>query len=613
MCGIAGWSSFTRDLRLERGVVEAMTETLLPRGPDAGGYWLEPHVALGHRRLAIVDLEGGIQPMVVPNPEGSIALTYSGEVYNFRELRAELSQRGHRFLTGSDTEVVLRGYHQWGLGLAERLNGMFAFAIWDGRSEELILVRDRLGVKPLYHAFVDGGLAFASEPKAILAHPAAKREVDLDGLREALGWTRTPGKAVWHGMREVKPGTQLVWNRGSLREHRYWRLQAERHTHDRDETVARVRDLLTDTVSRQMVADVKVCSLLSGGLDSSAVAALASAGLAPGDKLQTFSVDFKSHADRFAPDAFRDSADAPFAIEMAAHIGAEHRNLVLDADEIAHAEVRRAVIAARDLPTGFGDADNSLYLLFREIRRSATVALSGESADEVFGGYRWFHQPQALQGDTFPWVDHTHVTSFKTGLQAFAPDLVAKLALPDYARGCYDEALREVPLLDGEDASERRMREILHLHLTRYLRILLDRKDRLSMAVGLEVRVPFCDHRLVEYVFNTPWRMKTFDGREKSLLRAAVADRLPASILQRTKAPYPSTQDLAYVATLQRQALALVAESAHPARDLLDFAWIRRAATLAADQVDRDARHGLERALDFATWIDVARPEFALR
>jgi asparagine synthase (glutamine-hydrolysing) len=612
MCGITGWLAFDHELDSEQTIVEDMTATMSCRGPDEAGTWIESPVGLGHRRLAVIDIEGGRQPMTVRRPAGAVTLVYSGEAYNYVELRAELRGLGHDFATRSDTEVVLRAYLEWGEALVERLNGMYAFAVWDGPAQRLLLVRDRLGVKPLYYYPTDDGLLFGSEPKAILANPAAARVVDADGLREAFAWVRTPGHAVWRGMLEVRPGTVVSADRRGVRSRTYWRPQAAPHTDDLATTVSTVRDLLTDVVRRQLVADVPRCTLLSGGLDSSVLTAMAQRELGADAKIRSFSVDFRNHDALFLPDPFRDAPDGPFASEVAAHVGTVHEAVVLDPATMADPEVRRAVARARDLPTGFGDADNSLYLLFQAVRQRSTVALSGESADEVFGGYRWMHDPRAQWATTFPWVDHTHVTSPHTGIEVFAPELMARLALADYLRQGYADALADMPRLDGEGGIAARMREVCYLHLTRYLRILLDRKDRLSMASGLEVRVPFCDHRLVDYVYNTPWDMKTFDGREKSLLRAAAGELLPRSVIQRTKAPYPSTRDPAYVAELQRQAHDLLGDRGHPAGDLADRRWLGQTVRLPPEAVTAAARTGLERWLDLAAWLDVCKPRLML-
>lgn len=612
MCGIAGWVSFERDLTQHRAAVDAMTQTMSCRGPDAGGLSTDRHAALGHRRLAVIDLEGGAQPMTTQQPQGDVSITYSGEVYNFADLRRELVRRGHEFVTRSDTEVVLHGYLEWGEQLAEKLNGMFAFAVWDSRVEKLVLVRDRMGVKPLYYFETDDGVLFGSEPKAILANDLAEAAVDLAGLREMVSFTQTPGSSLWIGMHEVVPGGMVVVDRNGLREHRYWTLESRPHEDDQATTVAHVRELLDDIVARQLVADVPRCTLLSGGLDSSVITALAARQLAEsGEKVRSFAVDFVGRSDDFVADDLRATTDGPFARELAEFAGTIHEPIVLDHESIADPDVRRKVITARDSPLSLGDMDNSLYLLFQSIRRHSTVALSGESADEVFGGYRWFFQPEAQQAATFPWM-----AVFVSGARAqvsdrFNPDITAALDVHTYIKDRYAEALTEVGKVEGESAHEARMREMCYLHLTRFVRMLLERKDRISMAVGLEVRVPFCDHRLVEYVYNTPWSLKTFDGQEKSLLRAATAELLPESIKKRVKAPYPATVAPSYTIALLDQARDLLS-SDDPVFDLVERRYVEDVIAQDPHSMPIDVRNGIERVLDLSAWLDIYRPRLVL-
>ncbi|MFD5784106.1 asparagine synthase (glutamine-hydrolyzing) [Streptomyces sp. NPDC126933] len=611
MCGIAGWVAYDSDLTKRRDVLDAMTGTMACRGPDDSGTWVRPHVGLGHRRLAVIDLAGGRQPMEVRTPGGTVAMVYTGEVYNFTELRAELERKGHRFRTASDTEVVLLGYLEWGESLADQLNGMFALAIWDERENKLVLIRDRLGVKPLYYYPTRDGVLFGSEPKAILANPSARKAVDTAGLRELIGFTMTPGWALWKDMYEVEPATVVTVDARGIRSRAYWKLDAREHTDDRETTVARVGELMTDIVRRQLVADVPQCVLLSGGLDSSAVTGLAAARLAEqGERLRTFSVDFANREETFQADANWDSADTPYIRDVVELVGSDHRFVTLSPHELTNPELRRAVITARDMPVGFGETDTSLYLLFKAIRAESTVALSGESADEVFGGYRWFHDPVAVNADTFPWLAFRSPMSGDRSAPLH-PDLRRALDLDTYVADQYATAVAGVEHLAGASAHERRMRTIGNLHLSRFVRMLLDRKDRVSMAVGLEVRVPFCDHRLVEYVYNTPWSLKSFDGREKSLLRHATAHVLPESVRGRLKSPYPSTQDPGYGAALQQQAKEVLADDGHAVFTMIDRTWLTDAVARDVTMPSGD-RRGLERVLDLYHWIDLYQPEIHL-
>jgi asparagine synthase (glutamine-hydrolysing) len=606
MCGIAGCVSYDGDLRSHKDVIAAMTETMARRGPDAGGVWIDRHVGLGHRRLAIIDLAGGAQPMQAEE-EGRIcaSLIYTGEVYNFVELRDELRELGHRFKTRSDTEVVLRGYLQWGDKVVERLNGMFAFAIWDVRTEELLLLRDRMGVKPLFYYPTADGVLFGSEPKAILAHPTVQPRVNKDGFREILVLAKNPESTIFAGMHEVRPGQVVRVNRNGLTKRRYWMLTAREHEDDLPRTIGTVTELLEDTVRRQIVADVPLCSLLSGGLDSSAVTAMAhrAIGAQQGERIRSFSVDFADHGAAFVAGEFHKSSDTPFVRDFVAHVGCDHTEVVLDSRELADRDLNRAVMQASDFPLSVsGDMFSSLYRLFQAVRAESTVALSGESADEVFGGYPWFHDPKAVDAATFPWLATTGSTF--DGTQVLDADLLERLNLPEFQADSYAQAIAETPVQKGEDAVERRMREISYLHLTRFVQFLLDRKDRMSMAVGLEVRVPFCDHRLVDYVFNIPWHLKTFDGREKSILRAATSTLLPNSILERQKNPYPSTQDPAYEKALRAEVAEVLENRSHPATSLLNRKVIQDLlARPLATTSSLPERAGLERARSISAWV----------
>ncbi|MBV6696682.1 asparagine synthase (glutamine-hydrolyzing) [Kitasatospora aureofaciens] len=575
MCGIAGWVDFGQDALTVQTVVRAMTDSLACRGPDGDGVWFAPHAGFGHTRNAVIDIPGGGQPMAVEeNGRAVVAVTYNGEIYNFRELRAELESRGHRFRTRCDTEVVIRGYLEWGADCGRHFNGMFAFGIWDSGREELLLIRDQMGIKPLLYKLLPDGIVFGSEAKALLAHPAVDATVDAQGLAELLAQTKSPGVSIYAGVQEVLPGSVLRFSRKGLAQSRYWALEARPHTEDLPTTVARVRERLEEVVARQLVADVPRGMLLSGGLDSSVLTALAAKWVAANGEppLQSFSLLLTS-AEGFRADEMRGTSDAPFAHAMAEHAGTVHRQITLSTKELADPDVRRACIVAQDMPSMFGDMDASAFLLAKAVRERATMVLSGETADEVFGGFPWVHNEDVVYSDTFPWMGIMHVYDPAhpgLGLGLLDKGLLRKLDLRGYVAQRYREALSEVPVLEGETRHERRMREVIHLHLTRWLGVLLDRSDRLGMGPALEMRVPYCDHEFVQYVFNTPWSMKSHDGREKSLLRAAAKDLVPQKVLDRQKSPYPVTQDGAYLGELCRQLRDVLADPAAPVLPLID-------------------------------------------
>ncbi|MDH6129131.1 asparagine synthase (glutamine-hydrolyzing) [Kitasatospora sp. GP82] len=618
MCGIAGWVDFGHDLSHERPVLQAMTDALAGRGTDGQGLWLSGSAALGHTRTAVIDLAGGAQPLTVEEDGRTAAvIVHNGEVYNFKQLRSELQARGRRFRTRTDTEVVVQAYLEWGPSFAERLEGIFAFAIWDVRRDELVLVRDRLGVKPLFYTRLADGVLFGSEPKALLAHPGVRPVVDGEGLRELFSVAKQPGQAVFRDMREVLPGHTLTIGRDGVREGTYWTLTARPHTDDLPETVETVRSLLHDIVLRELVADVPLCTALSGGLDSSTVTAIAAGWRwkLDGERIRTFVTTFDDYVEKFQRDDVRFSPDEPYAVEVAQHLSSDHVNIRLSPDTLMDRETRLKVVLAQDGPSTLGDMDTSNYLTAREIKTHSTVALVGEVADEIFGGYNWMFKPECVNADTFPWVVNEGLHPSNRGGQGrdlFGIGFLDKLDMRGHYADTYREAAAQAPHQDGESPEESRMRTIGFLTLTRWLPMLLDRGDRLSMAHGLELRLPYADHRLVEYLYNTPWSLKTFDGQEKSILRAVARDLLPASVLERKKSPWPVTQDPAYTRMLHAELAALVADDSAPILPYLNLDAVRRTLRNPGDAHDWPSRMHLEMALQFNTWLTRYNVELAI-
>ncbi len=572
MCGITGWIDWDADLTRQRPILEAMNEIQFHRGPDAGDAWISTHAALGHRRLAVVDPAGGSQPMLRRRGDNIYVIVYNGELYNTPELRRELTDRGYTFSGHSDTEVLLLSYIEWGTDCLQRLNGIYALAIWSELDQSLFMARDRVGVKPLFYTRQGNTLLFGSELKSLLAHPKVKPVVDANGLAEVLimGPGRTPGHGVFRNVAELKPGHYLVYNRSGLRIQRYWQLESRPHEDDLDTTTAKVRELFCDAVTRQLVADVPVCTLLSGGLDSSAITAVAAGvwdqnGAKP---LHTWSVDYRDNDMYFKPDLFQPNSDAQWVKRVSENLGTEHHEVIIDTPELVDALA--AAVRARDLP-GMADVDSSLYLFSRAIKKSATVALSGECADEIFGGYPWFHKPQAAAEGTFPWL-----RGLTERVHMLAPEIVDLLQPEEYVKRRYQETLAEVPRLAGEDPREAHLRELAYLTMNWFMATLLDRKDRMSMAVGLEVRVPFCDHRLVEYAWNIPWVMKNCGNMEKGILRRAVTGLLPEDVLNRRKSPYPKSHHPAYLETVRRMVIEILDDSASPLLPLINADNVRR-------------------------------------
>ncbi|UOO37713.1 asparagine synthase (glutamine-hydrolyzing) [Oscillospiraceae bacterium CM] len=569
MCGIAGWTDFSKILLDETDVIKNMTDTLARRGPDDAGCWLSEHALLGHRRLTVVDPVGGKQPMTLLAGGHTYVIVYNGELYNTEELRLALKEKGHTFEGWSDTEVLLHAYAAWGDACLERLNGIFAFAVWDGQKKCLFLARDRIGVKPLFYARRGKGLIFASELKALLKHPEIEPVIDTSGLAEifALGPARTPGSGVFKDVSELRPGCCLVFNKNGEKSRPYWTLQSHEHPDDFDKTVRTVRELVVDTVHRQLVSDVPLCVLLSGGLDSSAIASVAATYYKKerNERLRTFSIDYVDNDKNFRPSDFQPNDDAPWVRRVADFLETTHENCFLDTPELADALF--PAVMARDLP-GMADIDSSLLLFSRWVKNRATVGLSGECADEVFGGYPWF--TRHADAGTFPWSQH-----LESRVKMFSPALVDSIRPQEYVAARYEEACCEVPRFGGDSTDENHMRELFYLNLTRWMPTLLDRKDRMSMYSGLELRVPFCDHRIVEYVWNIPWSMKYYKEREKGLLRQAMTGLLPDDVLWRKKSPYPKTHNPNYIETLRRLTLKMLDDTASPIRPLIELETVR--------------------------------------
>lgn len=574
MCGITGWIDWNSDLTKESDNLERMTDTLAPRGPDATGAWITTHCALGHRRLSVIDPENGAQPMIRYTGDDQYVVVYNGELYNAPELKKELMSRGRSFTTTCDTEVLLVSFMEWGRACVERFNGIFAFAIWDVTAQELFLARDRLGVKPLFFSKQDDLFIFGSEPKCILEHSAIKAEVGAEGLAEIfiIGPARTPGHGVYKGISELKPGQCMIVNQAGVKTITYWQLRSIPHEHDVRQTAEHVRGLLEDTVIRQLISDVPVCTLLSGGLDSSALTTLAVNYYAKNGQgnVHTYSVDYRDNDKNFQAHDFQPNSDAPWIERMTSHLGTIHHSIQFDTPELASA-LKDATLA-RDLP-GMADVDASLLLFCHEIKKGATVAISGEAADEIFGGYPWFHREEALQASSFPWSLAT-----KMRVDLLSPDIAAWVKPEQYIGDRYADAIAEVPHLDGEDEVSKRMRRMSYLNITRFMPTLLDRKDRMSMAAGLEVRVPFCDHRLVEYVWNIPWEIKTAGEREKGILRKSLQDILPDDVLWRKKSPYPKTHNPNYLAAVKGLLLDVLNDPSSPLLPLINVKKVRELA-----------------------------------
>ena len=564
MCAIAGFIGLQDSERIR----STMLDTMVRRGPDAKGVSSLENGVLLHARLAVIDPEGGHQPMTLHTNQETYVMVYNGELYNAPELRRELIALGHSFQEHSDTEVLLHCYAQWGADCLEKLNGIFAFAVWEEKKRRLFLARDRMGVKPLFYALKNGGLLFASEIKTILKHPDMKAQLDVEGASQILllGPGRVPGSGIFKGVRELEPGECGYFEDGKLRIWKYWKLLDRAHTDSFEDTAAKVRELVLDAVLRQTVSDVPIGTFLSGGLDSSLITAICAKKLG-NQKLPTFSVDYVDSDKYFVPNKFQPNSDGEYIRLMQKTFQTDHHWCILSHEDLI-TELENATFA-RDLP-GMADVDFSLLAFCRQIKPYVTVALSGECADEIFGGYPWYRDPEVRNREGFPWAQNT---SYRLSL--FAPDLVDKLQGADFVREHYERTCRESDILPETDPVNVRMKQMTNLNLRWFMQTLLDRKDRMSMYSGLEVRVPFCDYRIAEYMYGVPWEFKDHNGKEKGLLRTAMEGILPEDVLWRKKSPYPKTMDPRYLHLVTQRMEDLLQQKNAPLFELVSKNAVR--------------------------------------
>ena len=540
MCGIAGWIENDFDMSKKMNVLNRMSETLQRRGPDENGIYVNKNTALIHRRLIVIDRENGKQPMAVNHKGTTYVIVYNGELYNTEQLREELRADGFHFRGHSDTEVVLKTFIKYGKECPKKLNGIFAFAVFNSNDRSVFMCRDKIGVKPFFYYEYKNGLIFSSEIKTILASGIAKPQIDESGLYEIffLGPARTPSCGVFKGIKELNPGECATYKNGFICKEKYFSIEACEHTDNEKQTIEKTRYLLTDSIRRQLITDVPMCFFLSGGLDSSIIVKTASEYNKEKKlgKINTYSVEYRDNQKYFTKSLFQPTADVEFISLMSKEADTRHREIILDNSLLVDALYES--VDSRDLP-GYVDVDSSLLLFCKEIKKDYTVALSGECADELFGGYPWYHNHSILFEDCFPWSRSQDVRRF------ILKDGILKNG-EEYVRQRYLDTIKLAPKLKSDSRIDSRMREMFYLNFYWFMQCLLERKDRCSMYSGLEVRVPFCDYRLVEYAYNMPWNLKAYGKREKGIVRKAFEDILPKEICWRKKSPYPKTHNPVY-------------------------------------------------------------------
>ncbi len=541
MCGIAGAINFNHCGYGDR-IFSNMQASLKRRGPDQDGIYKTNNATLVHTRLSVVDIENGIQPMSFISDDNKYTIVYNGELYNTEDIRKELLLKNYKFKGHSDTEVLLLSYVEWGEKCVEKFNGIFSFAIWEEKEQRLFFARDRIGVKPLFYSLINNEFIFGSEIKALLCHPLIRPEINMNSICDIilLGPGRTPGYGAFNNINEIEPAECGSFSKDGLKKYRYWELKDKEFSDTFEETVEKTRELVSDSITRQLVSDVPVCTFLSGGLDSSIISSIASNYFKErGETLYTFSVDYVDNDKYFKSSKFQPNADDEYINIMTEYLGSKHEKFIIDTPQLVDALF--TAVEARDLP-GMADVDSSLVLFCEKVKKHSTVALSGECADEIFGGYPWYQDEKIRNEQNFPWsksIDYR--TSFLNDW------IMEKINPEEYIYERYNKTVSETDKISSLSPLESRMKEMMKLNLNWFMQTLLDRKDRMSMHNGLEVRVPFCDYRIAEYLYTVPWKYKNYQGREKGLLRKAMEGILPEEIAWRKKSPYPKTHNPAYL------------------------------------------------------------------
>lgn len=575
MCGIAGFCNPYQDLETEAfkwsSTLERMNHVQKHRGPNEDGTLLTKHCGLAQVRLSIIDLKTGHQPMTRTWQGKTCSIAYNGEIYNMHTLKKELELHGFSFQTTSDTEVILAGYLLYGTSFFPKLNGIFSFAIWDCWNETLILCRDALGVKPLFFTLRENFLIFSSEIKGIFEFPGISPELDTQSLCEifALGPAKTSGSGVFRNILELKPGHYIQWGYDGWRQEAWWKLKSHLHTDSTEETVEKTRELLLSAIKGQMLSDIPISTFLSGGVDSSLVTAICSKELEKkGKQLTTFSFDFEGNNQYFQSNDFQPTQDRHWVDIMVNQFHTNHH--YLECNNQSMADFLYRAVDARDLPC-MADVESSMLYFCSLVKDYNQVTLTGECADEIFGGYPWFHKKEALEQDCFPWSP-----SMEPRKALLKDEILYLLPLEEYAKDAYLNTIHETPKLEGESKIEARRREISYLNLRWFMQTLLDRMDRTSMHCGLEARVPFADPRIVQYLWNVPWELKCLDHQAKGLLRRASKGILPDEVLYRRKNPYPKTYNPGYETLINQRLSDILNDISSPIHQLIDAKKVRQ-------------------------------------
>ena len=527
MCGFTGWYKENQTKENVK-TIKKMTNTLKYRGPDQKEYFIDKNILLGHRRLSIIDLKNGKQPFKYKD----YTIVYNGEIYNANEIKRKLEKK-YEFKTTCDTEVLLIGYIEYKEKILDMIEGIYAFAIY--HDNKIFLARDRVGVKPLFYTKIKDNFLFASEIKALLKNKIVKPIIDKNSLQELLSLSpsRIPGSGIFKGIKELRPGHYMIYENNKIKIQRYWNIKEEKNNDTFSEATKKIEELLTASIKRQMVSDVDIACVLSGGLDSSIITGIVAQNK---KELNTYSIDYEDNEKYFNKTKFTVSRDNEFIELMRKKFKTRHHYKIITQKRLA--KYLKEAVVARDLP-GMADIDSSLLWFSKQISRKHKVILSGECADEIFGGYPWFYMSDVRNREYFPWLD-----SIESREKLLKKEIKKQLKLKEFMKNEYNKILKEVPVTKNK--KEQIYKNLFYLNMTYFMPTLLERKDRMTMRGSLEARVPFADTKLIEYLWNIPWKYKFYNNQEKGILREAYKYLLPEEIVYRKKNPYPKTHNPKY-------------------------------------------------------------------
>ena len=564
ICGIVGFTNFNSKITKDESnqILRNMNKRIKKKWYEEN-YYEGEKICIGHNRL-IENKQKMEQPMIYRFQDNIYIISCIGRIYNSKELRKKLIDNGFKFEGYSDTEVLAKGFVFYGYEVLKHLNGVFAFAIWNDDKQELFLARDHFGVKPLFYSIKNNEIIFSSEIKALFEFPSLYPRIDDVGVSElfGIGPAHTPGTTLFKDIKEVKPASYIIFNKNYLVKEKYWKFISKKHNDNFNDTCDKIKYLLKDSIKKQCPSNTNIGTFLSGGLDSSIISLYAEEQLESTEKLNTFSVDYKDNDKNFQKTDFQPNTDNDYINYASKELNTNHKRIELDTPELA--EGLYEAMIARDLP-GMADVDSSLLLLCKKVKPYIKIVLTGECADEIFAGYPWFFREDLLKSNTFPWS-----INIDDRQSIINSNISKKIDLRNYVDERYKKSLSEIDysLYDSKDTIEKK--KVSYLTMNWFMQTLLDRSDRMATFSGIELRVPFCDYRIAEYLWNIPWEIKAYNGREKGLLRFIMKGILPDKIVERKKSPYPKTWNPTYMEKVKNMLTKIMEKDDAPIKTLIN-------------------------------------------